>query len=264
MCCSLNSFYFFIHRKSHFVVDCVLCKGEMTTCCFKGLVKSGFDAYVWFSFFLRSQQWRVFSWLCWSERGLQPWRSYRAGDRISELQLNGKLRWGNINHFFQLSSWRTWGVWTKRTARLQWNVAEPALPGIWPYLVLGLLSKQTLIWAVRWNVEGMYRLWRRAVEFWSGYLERLIVWPEYWTRSCLNESIWVAGGIFLLHWCLISVWINTLFRFSWHRAHPNDCAYPQITNDLKRPLHHSQAFLIYLIRGRFCLLCCPLYMNYNI
>lgn len=166
-------------------------------------------AYVWFSFFLRSQQWRVFSWLRWWERGLQPWRSCRAGHRISELKLNGNLRWGNINHFIQLSSWRTCGVWTKRTTRLQWNVAEPAL--IWPYLVLGLLGKQILIWAVSRNVEGMSSLWRKS----GGSLVWLLVWPEYWTRSCLTESIWAAGGIFLLHWWMISVWISTLFGFSW-------------------------------------------------
>lgn len=64
-------------------------------------------AYVWFSFFLRLQPTAL----------TQPWRSCRAGDGISELKLNENLRWGNINHFIQLSSWRTWGVWTKRTAR---------------------------------------------------------------------------------------------------------------------------------------------------
>lgn len=152
-------------------------------------------AYVWFSFFLRSEQWRVFSWLCWSEQGLQPWRSYRAGDRISELQLNGKLRWRNINHFFQLSSWRTWGVWTKRTARLQWNVAEPALPGIWSYLVSGLLGKQIWIWAVRRNVEGMYGLWRKS----GGIL--------VWLLGKTDCVAWILNSQ-LSEWVHMSCWGN--------------------------------------------------------
>lgn len=179
----------------------------MTTCCFKSLVKSGSACLrvVFLLFTLSAME----SLQLTALMGARPATLEELQSRISELKLNGNLRWGNINHFIQLSSWRTCGVWTKRTTRLQWNVAEPAL--IWPYLVLGLLGKQILIWAVSRNVEGMSSLWRKS----GGSLVWLLVWPEYWTRSCLTESIWAAGGIFLLHWWMISVWISTLFGFSW-------------------------------------------------